>query len=71
MKVLHKTGREVVVGDWLTVKDFKGRVHRYEVLEFEVLMVRVVEHAVKEGKEQRYLWAIPYHKLGLRSPYVE
>lgn len=71
MKVLHKTGREVVVGDWLAVKDYKGKVHRYEVLEFEVLMVRVAEHAVVAGKEQRYLWAIPYTKLGLRSPYVD
>lgn len=71
MKVLHKTGREVKVGDWLAIKDYKGRTHRYEVTEFEVLMVRVIEHAVVAGREQRYLWAIPYHKLGLRSPYVE
>lgn len=71
MKVLHKTGREVRVGDWLSIKDFKGKTHRYEITEFEVLMVRVKERKVIDGVEQCFLWAIPYHKLNLRSPYVE
>ena len=71
MKIIHKTGREVRVGDWLTVKDYKGRTHRYEVLEFEPLMVRVAENVVVEGREQRHLWAVPYNRLNLRSPYVE
>jgi hypothetical protein len=66
MKVLHKTGREVVVGDWLTVKDYKGRTHRYEVVEFEVLMVRVIEH----HNDSRYLLSLPYFKLNLRTPYA-
>ena len=66
MKVLHKTGREVKVGDWLAVKDYKGRVHRYEILEFEVLMVRVIEHV----GDSRYYFSIPYHRLNLRTPYV-
>ena len=67
MKVLHKTGREVKVGDWLAVKDYKGRTHRYEVTEFEPLMVRVIEHK----EDQRYHFSIPYTKLNLRTPYVE
>jgi hypothetical protein len=67
MKVLHKTGREVSVGDWLSIKDHKGRTHRYEVVEFEPLMVRVIEH----HNDMRLLWAIPYSKLNLRTPYVE
>ena len=67
MKVLHKTGREVVVGDFLVTKDYKGRTHRYEVIEFEPLMVRVVEH----HNDMRLLFAIPYTRLNLRTPYVE
>jgi hypothetical protein len=67
MKVLHKTGREINVGDWLAIKDYKGKTHRYEVIEFEPLMVRVVEH----HNDMRFLWAIPYHKLNLRTPYVD
>lgn len=67
MKVLHKTGREVTVGDWLAVKDFKGRVHRYEVIEFEPLMVRVFEH----HNDSKYLLSLPYTRLNLRTPYVE
>lgn len=67
MKVLHKTGREIKIGDWLAIKDYKGKTHRYEVLEFEPLMVRVIEHK----NEQRYHYAIPYNKLNLRTPYVE
>ena len=67
MKVLHKTGREVKVGDWLAVKDYKGRTHRYEVTEFEPLMVRVIEH----HNDMKLHTAIPYHQLKLRSPYVE
>jgi hypothetical protein len=66
MKVLHETGREVLVGDWLAIKDYKGRVHRYEVIEFEALMVRVVEH----HNDMKLHFALPYHKLKLRSPYV-
>jgi len=34
MIVDRKTGREVVVGDTLIRKDYKGFRHRYEVLEF-------------------------------------
>jgi len=67
MKVLHKTGREVRVGDWLAVKDFKGRTHRYEILEFEVLMVRVIEH----HNDMKLHFSIPYSRLNLRTPYVE
>lgn len=67
MKVLHQTGREVLVGDWLAIKDYKGRVHRYEIIEFEALMVRVVEH----HNDMKLHWSIPYSKLKLRSPYVE
>lgn len=67
MKVLHKTGREVNVGDWLALKDRKGFWHRYEVWEFEPLMVRV-----KEVKGDQVLWwSIPYKNLQLRTPYVE
>jgi len=67
MKVLHETGREVLVGDWLAIKDYKGRVHRYEVIEFDVLMVHVIEH----HNDMKLFTALPYHKLKLRSPYVE
>lgn len=66
MQVLHKTGREVKVGDWVSIKDYKGKTHRYEIKEFEPLMVRVVEH----DKDQRYYFSIPYTKLNLRTPYV-
>ena len=67
MQVLHKTGREVKVGDWITIKDFKGRTHRFEVMEFEPLMVRVREH---KG-DSRYWLSLPYHSLHLRTPYVD
>lgn len=67
MKVLHKTGREVLVGDWLTVKDYKGRTHRYEVLEFEPLMVRVAEH----HNDMKLYWSVPYNRLNLRTPYAD
>lgn len=67
MKVLHKTGREVTVGDWLTVKDYKGKTHRYEVLEFEPLMVRVAEH----HNDMKLYWSVPYNRLNLRTPYAE
>jgi len=67
MKVLHQTGREVKVGDWLAIKDYKGNIHRYEVEEFEPLMVRVIEH----HNDMKLRMAIPYIKLKLRSPYVE
>lgn len=34
MIVDRKTGKEVVVGDMLIRKDYKGFKHRFEVLEF-------------------------------------
>ena len=67
MKVLRKTGREVKVGDWLSIKDRKGFWHRYEVTEFEPLMVRVIEH----HNDMKFSTALPYYQLKLRSPYVE
>lgn len=67
MKIIHKTGREVHVGDWLTVKDYKGKTHRYEVLEFEPLMVRVAEH----HNDMKLYWSVPYNRLNLRTPYAE
>ena len=67
MKVLHQTGREVNIGDWLAIKDYKGRTHRYEILEFEPLMVRVFEH----HNDMKYMLALPYHRLKLRTPYVD
>ena len=66
MKVLHETGREVKVGDWLAIKDYKGRVHRYEIDRFEPLMVIVYEH----HNDMKLSTALPYHKLKLRTPYV-
>jgi hypothetical protein len=67
MKVLHQTGREVVVGDWIAIKDYKGRVHRYEVIEFEPLMVRVIEH----HNDMKLYTSLPYYQLKLRTPYVD
>ena len=67
MKVLHQTGKEVVVGDWISLPDRKGVIHRYEVIEFEPLMVRVIEH----HNDMKFYASIPYANLKLRSPYVE
>jgi hypothetical protein len=67
MKILHTTGREVHVGDWLSIKDYKGRTHRYEVIEFEPLMVRVIEH----HNDMKLYTSLPYYQLKLRTPYVE
>lgn len=47
MIVDRKTGKEVVVGDTLTRKDYKGFKHRFEVLEFldsETVQVRKLDH---------------------------
>ena len=67
MKVLHQTGREVKVGDCLAIKYRKGFWHRYEVTEFEPLMVRVIEH----HNDMKFSTALPYYQLKLRTPYVE
>lgn len=67
MKVLHETGREVLVGDWITLPDRKGRKHRYEITEFDTLMVHVIEH----HNDMKLYTSLPYYKLKLRTPYVE
>lgn len=66
MLILNKEGKEIKVGDWLSVKDYKGRIHRYEVVEFSIPYVHVFEH----HNDSKYFMALPYHSLKLKPPYI-